>query len=383
MNIAIITGASSGIGEQFLRQLVLERGSFGSVPFEEIWVIARRSDRLLSMKNELDPVRIRVFESDLTADGTLDALQEELQKRKPTVGLLVNCAGVGHTGRFETVPRDEVHKMIALNCAVLAEFTSVCIPFMIPLGDQCTYATGPRILNIASSAGFLPQPGSAVYAATKAFVISFSRALHTELRIHNIASTTVCPGPVATEFAAVATGIPGAKATGFKSLFVVKPARLVKKSIRISKKGRGIYVYGVSQKILHLLSKILPTRFLLFLVTKLSKDARPPKTIPPAQTAVTLPVGGSPIQTAETLHANTAAAPGESASAKQFSQESNKETPAQVPAETSASVKETGPAASAKPAEPASAKPAEKPAADSRTATSSQAAQILSMFPRK
>lgn len=286
MNIAVITGASSGIGEHFLRQIVLERGSFGSVPFEEIWIIARRSERLLSMKNELDPVRIRVFELDLTADSSLTDLESELKKRNPTVGLLVNCAGVGYNGRFETVPRGEVHKMISLNCSVLAEFTSICLPYMIPLGDLCSYATGPRILNIASSAGFLPQPGSSVYAASKAMVISFSRALHAELRVHNIASTTVCPGPVATEFAAVATGKPGAKATGFKSLFVVKPERLVTKSLRASKKGRSLYVHGLSQKTLHLLTKILPSRFLIFLVTKLSKDARPPRTDTTVQTAV-------------------------------------------------------------------------------------------------
>src|ERR1035437_699495 len=221
MNIAIITGASSGIGEQFLRQLVCERTAFGSVPFEEIWVIARRADRLLSIKNELDPVRIRVFAVDLTDACAIADLKDELSKRNPTVGLLVNCAGVGRTGRFETISGNDVHNMIVLNCSVLAELTSVCLPFMIPLGDLCTYLTGPRILNIASSAGFLPQPGFAVYAATKSFVIHFSRALHAELRVHNIASTTVCPGPVATEFASVATGVPDAKTTGFKSLFVV------------------------------------------------------------------------------------------------------------------------------------------------------------------
>lgn len=295
MNIAVITGASSGIGEQFMRQIVRERSAFGSIPFDEIWVIARRADRLLSMKNELDPVRIRVFMVDLTSDGALDDLADELQKRRPSIGLLVNCAGVGYTGRFENVPRGEIHRMIALNCAVLAEFTSVCLPYMIPAGDLCTYPTGPRILNIASSAGFLPQPGFAAYAATKAFVIHFSRALHAELRIHNIASTTVCPGPVATEFAAVATGVPGAKTKGFKSLFVVKPEKLVRKSILASKKGRGLYVYGLSQKFLHILSKILPARFLIFLAAKLSKDARPPQKPAPVKPVPVKPAPERPV----------------------------------------------------------------------------------------
>jgi uncharacterized protein len=311
MNIAVITGASSGIGEQFLRQIVRERSAFGSVPFDEIWVIARRADRLLSMKTELDPVRIRAFMLDLTSDNALDDLSDELKKRNPAIGLLINCAGIGFTGRFETLPRGEIHKMTALNCAVLAEFTSVCLPYMIPTGDLCTYSTGPRIINIASSAGFLPQPGFAAYSASKAFVINFSRALHAELRMHNIASTTVCPGPVATEFAAVATGVPGAKTKGFKSLFVVKPEKLVKKSILASKKGRGLYVFGLSQKILHVLSKILPVHFLIFLVMKLSKDARPPEKPTPVQAmpAKPAPVQSAPIQSAPVQSAPVQSAP--------------------------------------------------------------------------
>jgi len=281
MNIAVITGASSGIGEQFLRQIVKERGYFGSVPFDEIWVIARRAERLLTLQGELDPVRIRVFQKDLTSAESLDAIRDELTLRKPTIGLLVNCAGFGRNGRVETVSRSDVHDMIALNCSSLAELTTICLPYMIPSGDLCTYATGPRIINIASSAGFLPQPGFDVYAATKSFVIHYSRALHSELRVHNIASTTVCPGPVATEFIGIAAGKPGARTKGFKSLFVVKPERLVRKSIKAAKSGRGLYVYGFSQKCLHVFSKILPVKFLMFLITCVSKDARAPAKVSP------------------------------------------------------------------------------------------------------
>ena len=275
MNIAIITGASSGIGEQFLRQIVRERSSFGSVPFTEIRVVARRSELLETLKTELDPVRIRIFTEDITYASSLNRIRDELSLTKPSVGLLVNCAGVGRTGLFEEAAREDAHNMVALNCSALAELTSICLPYMIPNGDLCSYATGPRIINIASSAGFLPQPGFAVYAATKSFVISFSRAMHAELRRHNIASTTVCPGPVATGFVEKAAGKPGAKTSGFKSLFVVQPEKLVRKSILVSKKGRGLYVYGISQKFLHVASKLLPARFMIFLASHLSKDAKP------------------------------------------------------------------------------------------------------------
>ncbi len=274
MNIAILTGASSGIGEQFLRQIVRERSSFGSVPFNEIWVVARRLNLLEKLKAELDPVRIRVFTEDITCASSLNRIRDELARVQPSVGLLVNCAGVGRTGLFEEASREDAHNMVALNCTALAEITSICLPYMIPNGDLCSYATGPRIINIASSAGFLPQPGFAVYAATKSFVISFSRAMHAELRRHNIASTTVCPGPVATAFVEKAAGQPGAKTTGFKSLFVVKPEKLVRKTILVSKKGRGLYVYGISQKFLHVASKLLPARFMIFLASHLSKDAK-------------------------------------------------------------------------------------------------------------
>lgn len=272
MDIALVTGASSGIGEQFARQLIRERSSFGSVPFEEIWLIARRQDRLLSLKEELDSKRIRIFALDLGDLSSISSLKEALAEAKPSIGLLVNCAGVGRTGVFEDNEVSEISNIVSVNCSALAQITSICLPYMIPTGDVCTFSTGPRILNIASSAGFLPQPNFAVYAASKAFVISLSRALHAELRVHNIAVTTVCPGPVDTDFISVASGVPGKKTSGFKGLFTVRTDRLVRKSILATKKGRGLYVYGWSQKALHILSKILPTALFTFVMTSHTKN---------------------------------------------------------------------------------------------------------------
>jgi len=260
MNIAIITGASSGIGEQYLRHVVLNRSADGNMPVDEIWAIARRTDRLQALKAELDPVRIRVFSWDLTEKDALDDLQQVLATEKPVIRLLIHSAGIGRTGRFETNTRSEIHAMISLNCSALAEVTGLCLPYMIPAGDAGTLSTGPRIVHVASTAGLLPQPGFAVYAASKSFVISFSRALSAELRHHNIAVTTVCPGPVETDFVAVASGIPGARSEGFKALFVVDPGRLAAASLRASRRGRGMYVYGFSQKALHVLAKLLPVR---------------------------------------------------------------------------------------------------------------------------
>ncbi len=272
MDIALVTGASSGIGEQFARQLIRERSSFGSVPFEEIWLVARRQDRLLSLKEELDAKRIRVFALDLGDPSSIASLKEALAEANPSIGLLVNCAGVGQTGAFEDNEISAISSIVSVNCSALAQITSICLPYMIPTGDVCTFSTGPRIINVASSAGFIPQPNFAVYAASKAFVISLSRALHAELRIHNIAVTTVCPGPVDTDFISVASGVPGKKTSGFKGLFTVHADRLVRKSILATKKGRGLYVYGWSQKALHVLSKILPTALFTFIMTRHTKN---------------------------------------------------------------------------------------------------------------
>lgn len=289
MDIAIITGASSGIGEHILRKIVTERGAYGSLPFEQIWIIARSEEKLQALKSELDPKRIRPFALDLTDPDALRALSEALQIETPNVGLLVNCAGVGYSGATESMEPAQFRNTVMLNCSALSEMVSICLPYMIPTGDRCPYAMGPRILNIASSAGFMPQPGFAAYAASKAFVISFSRALHAELRMHNISSTTVCPGPVATDFISHGNGA-DASFRGIKKFFVVRPERLADKSVAAARKGRAILVYGISQKIFHVASKILPTALLLFFAQRLSSDKpQRPSVASPEATLSTVP----------------------------------------------------------------------------------------------
>jgi hypothetical protein len=118
----------------------------------------------------------------------------------------------------------------------------------------------------------MPQPGFATYAATKAFLVSFSRAVNEELRPHNIASTTVCPGPVSTDFLAHATGKATASFSGIKSLFVARPDKLAVSSIRAARNGRAVLVYGLSQKVFHVLAKILPARFLMFLASRMAES---------------------------------------------------------------------------------------------------------------
>jgi hypothetical protein len=143
------------------------------------------------------------------------------------------------------------------------------MPYMIAKKPLWTADNSPRIINIASSAGFLPQPGFAAYAASKAFVISFSRALYYELIDHNIVVTTVCPGPVKTDFQRKATGGAQTDFTGVRKHVVADPVKLVKAAIKASRSGKQILVYGFSQKALHVASKLIPTSWILFIEKKL------------------------------------------------------------------------------------------------------------------
>ncbi|WP_347474965.1 SDR family NAD(P)-dependent oxidoreductase [Clostridium sp. AF50-3] len=185
MKIAIITGASSGMGREAARQLA-DRFS----GLQEVWLIARRMDRMQELERTL-PIPARCFSIDLTDASQRETLENELAARKPNVKLLVNASGFGKIGTVGNLPLDDETGMIELNCEALCAVTHMVLPYM---------SENSRILQFASAASFLPQPGFAIYAATKAFVLSYSRALREELRPRRIGVTAVCPGPVKTEF---------------------------------------------------------------------------------------------------------------------------------------------------------------------------------------
>ena len=185
-HIAIITGASSGIGKAFLEEIANDRGVNGATPFDEIWAVARSEDKLIEIKTLLGDDRIVPVTADLSSPEDMTRLSERLASEKPQIGLLINCAGMGMKGLVEDHPAKTLEDTIDVNCTSLAKLTRICIPYMIVRDLSRTRDKRPRIINIASSAGFLPQPGFAAYAASKAFVISFSRALYYELKDHRI-----------------------------------------------------------------------------------------------------------------------------------------------------------------------------------------------------
>lgn len=188
MKIAIVTGASSGMGREFVRQL----GYFYK-NLDEIWVIARRKERLEALAKE-SRVPLRIFAGDLQKKKVYKELRDALEKEQPDLRMLVNSAGFGKSGSVEEISSEKFRiqtDMVDVNCRSLTRMTLLCLPFL---------RAGSRIVNLASASAFCPQPYFSVYAATKSYVLSFSRSLGEELRKKGIVVTAVCPGPVDTEF---------------------------------------------------------------------------------------------------------------------------------------------------------------------------------------
>ncbi len=188
MRVAIITGASSGLGLAFAQELD-QRGEA-----DEIWAVARRADRLAVLQKHLRTPVVPLL-LDLADPASVEKMKERLAREKPRVTALVNAAGFGKFGRWDDLSAAEVDGMLDVNVRALVHLTVAALPYM---------GAGSRLLEMASCAAFQPLPDMNVYAATKAFVLHYTRALRRELRGSGIKVTAVCPGWVQTEFMSVA-----------------------------------------------------------------------------------------------------------------------------------------------------------------------------------
>ena len=184
MNIAIVTGASSGMGREFVLQLK------NYVQVDEIWAIARRQDALESLGAETE-VPVRPVCLDLCREDSFEALSKLLEEEKPNIRLLVNAAGFGKFGAYHKVSLTDESRMIDLNCKALVLATRLCLPYM---------QRGSHILQLDSLSAFQPVPYITTYGATKAFVLSYSRAMNRELKKDGIRMMAMNPGWVKTEF---------------------------------------------------------------------------------------------------------------------------------------------------------------------------------------
>lgn len=219
INCLLITGASSGLGEEFARQLAPRCHS--------MVLVARRGDRLAALAGELvraHGIQVRCFEADLSQAEQRLQLAAALAEKSLQPDYLINNAGLGDYGTFIDSDWSKLETMMRVNMEALTHLTHLVLPRMI------AQAHG-RIMNISSLASILPIPDFAVYAATKAFVSSFSEALRIELREHQISVLAVCPGPVHTEFGKVAARTEGVEMHGMREAFYVEKEQVVAESI--------------------------------------------------------------------------------------------------------------------------------------------------------
>ena len=246
MKIVIVTGASSGLGREFVRQI---ESLYKEL--DEIWIIARREDRLLEVESRM-MTKVRIFAADLRHRSAFDKIAAALQEFNPDVRMLVNAAGFGKVGEVEEISSTDQADMARLNCEGLTYMTCIVLPYM---------STGSRIVNVASAAAFCPQPKFSVYAATKAYVKSFSDALGEEVKKRGIFVTAVCPGPVRTEFFEVArTEEDGQNA---KDNFMKEPEVVVRQALLDAARGKKLSVCGISMKSARIATKVLPQKVVL------------------------------------------------------------------------------------------------------------------------
>lgn len=202
-NIAVITGASSGIGKEFTIQVAQK------YYFDEIWIIARRAEKLNELANEINSTKnfnvVRPIAMDICGKAGVEALKSLLEQENEkllkvessiSIGLLINNAGFGTYGPFAETSVTRQMEMVDLNCTTVTGCCGVALPYL---------TKNSVIINTASLAAFMPLGNFAVYAATKAFVLSFSVALAAELKDKGIKVCALCPGSVSTEFANVAS----------------------------------------------------------------------------------------------------------------------------------------------------------------------------------
>lgn len=246
MKIAIVTGASSGIGREFVKLIDQHYSNL-----DEIWVISRRQKALEQLQRKIrKPLRILPY--DLSKREQLSQLKALIDKKHPQIVMLVGSAGMGIHGTYTKIPYEDQLNMIDVNVRALTAVTAMAMPYM---------CKNSHVVLIASAAAFMPNLGFGIYAATKAYVLSYARSLHHEAHKRKIAVTAVCPGPVATEFFDIA--YPGTGLPRFKRLFLADCVKVSRQAFNKALNGKEVVVYGWSMKALRLATHILPKGLIL------------------------------------------------------------------------------------------------------------------------
>jgi len=264
-SVTLVTGASSGIGREIARVLAPE--------VQTLVLVARREERLNELKGELveayPALRVEVIPCDLTQRSAIDQMLNQVESEVGHVDNLVNNAGLGDLCLFHTTSHEKLDWMLRVNINALTYLSHRLIPSMVQRG------TG-GILNISSCFGFTFMPGFATYAATKMYVTGFTEALRIELRGTGVSVTQSCPGPVGTEFEAVAGNPIGRPVPAWIEMSAERCARI---SVRAFKKGRALIIPGILMKCVMGITRITPRpilrlvyRFVGHTLRKLEKE---------------------------------------------------------------------------------------------------------------
>ena len=244
--IAIITGASSGLGAELYKEIQNEA-------LDEIWIIARREDRLSKLKEDFGKIDTKVIPMDVTLNESMVAFENMLSSNEYDVRFLFNNAGFGIIGDVINASYETQGSMVTLNDKALVEITTIALKHM---------NRGACIVNTCSIASFVPNARMSVYSATKAFVMSYTRSLRYELRKRKINVTAICPGPMSTEFLAVA-GIEDGVSKTFDTLPRCNVTKTARGGIKAAKKGKCVYTPHPFYKLYRVLAKILPHAWLM------------------------------------------------------------------------------------------------------------------------
>lgn len=249
--IAILTGATGGLGYAFLKELWEE-------PLDEIWAVGRNAKRLEELSEEFRTIeenskRLKAFcpviiplRIDLTKTEEVDSLCEKLKNEQPQIDFLINNAGIAQMKPSKEFTAIEIENTVDLNCKAPVILINICLPYM---------QNGSKIINVCSASAFQPTPYINLYASTKAFERSYSRALNAELRPYGITVTAACPSWIDTD---MLTKELNGKKVKFKGL--VSPQRVAKAAIKDAKKGKDMSVCSAYVKCQHLNVKLMPQK---------------------------------------------------------------------------------------------------------------------------
>lgn len=246
MKAAIITGASSGLGAAFARAITTAYDDL-----DEIWLIARRRERLEAFAAAHPDQRIRILALDLTDNAAYTELETVLQEQRPTIRVLINNAGCQSAGPFADIPGEALDRMIDVNVLAATRIQRICTPYLA--ADSISILT-------ASVLAYVPTPTQAVYAATKAYLYSLGRALRTEYGSSQHGNVLVlCPGSMDTEM--------NPKAAHPNRLYG-DVDRIATAALRKAERGASVYTPGLAYKVYHVIGKIVPRSVLIWIVSK-------------------------------------------------------------------------------------------------------------------